>query len=80
MGSYDKIYNDIKDILYNEFSIYVDNINSSSMLNGDIFNERLDVFELILNVENNYQISIDENIITDKTTFGDLVKIVEASL
>ncbi|WP_336065118.1 acyl carrier protein [Nitratireductor rhodophyticola] len=80
MGNYDKIYNEIKSMIYNEFSIYVDSINADSVLNGDIFDEKLDVVELILNVENKYRIGIDENIITDKTTFGDLVKIVEASL
>lgn len=80
MSKYSEIYDKITKILFSEFGIYDEFVKEKYRLRGDIFEDRLEVVELIFNVENEYQISIDENLITEKTTFGDLVKIVENAL
>ncbi|SEB35015.1 acyl carrier protein [Nitratireductor aquibiodomus] len=80
MSKYSEIYKNISQILLAEFGVSDEYIKGEYRLNGDILDNRLEVFELTLNVENEYQIGIDENLITEKTTFGDLVKIVENAL
>ncbi|MBY8915099.1 hypothetical protein KUG85_03890 [Nitratireductor sp. L1-7-SE] len=67
-------------ILFYEFGVSEEDVSVESILIGGILDDGYEVFELVLSVEKEYEIGIADSLITEKTTFGDLVKIVENEL
>lgn len=61
-----------------QFGTVVDAIRDEDTLYGDLGGDSLDGIELINNIEEHFSICLDDDVIEDCQTFGDLVRAVEA--
>lgn len=74
------VYEKIKEIIVQELKLNADKINHNSRLQEDLGADSLDAVELIMNVEDEFEISISDEDATDIKTVGELVKFVESKI
>jgi acyl carrier protein len=68
----------IQEILANLFQIHPDQITMESDLSEDLLADELDNVEIIMAVEDEFNITIHDEDATEIKTVGDLVKLVDS--
>lgn len=71
------VFEKIKEIIVQELKLKVDKIEKSSRLQEDLGADSLDAVELIISIEDEFNISISDDEATDIKTIGELVGFVE---
>lgn len=66
----------VKAILVEELDVEEDNINLDSKIKDDLGADSLDLFELISKIEDELEISIDEEDYSKLVTVGDIVNYI----
>lgn len=71
------IFEKIKELIVNELKVEPEKVTMEARLVEDIGADSLDSVELIMNIEDEYNISIGDEIIQGIKTVGDLVTYIE---
>ena len=74
MDTFDKV----QEIIANLFQIHPDQITMESDLSDDLLADELDNVEIIMAVEDEFNITIHDEEAADIKTVGDLVKLVDS--
>ncbi len=74
------VFEKIKNIIVQELKLNGDKVNNEARLQEDLGADSLDAVELIMNVEDEFEISITDEEATDIKTVGQLVKFVEGKI
>ena len=67
-------------LIHNQLPNCTKSINEDSIFFGDLELDKTDVFELIINVEKEFNISIDDEEVNKVSTVGDLIKLVDIKI
>lgn len=73
-------FNKVKEIILSELSISADKITRESRLQEDLGADSLDAVELIMNVEDEFDIQISDDEATDIKTVGQLVDFIDQKI
>lgn len=74
------VFEKIKEIIVQELKLNGDKVTIDARLQEDLGADSLDAVELIMNVEDEFEISISDEEATDIKTVGQLVKFVEEKI
>lgn len=69
----------VKAILSEQFDVEEDSINTDTSIENDLGADSLDVVDLLMSLEDEFEIEIPDEEIENITTVGDLVKYIEAN-
>lgn len=70
----------IKELIANEFGKSIDNIHDETRFIEDIKADSLDIMEFIMTVEDEFGITIDDDIIPTLTTVGVAISYVNSQI
>jgi len=71
------IFERIQELIEQEMNIPAENISSESRIAEDLGADSIDAIELIMGVEEEFDIEISDEVAMDIKTVGDLVKVIE---
>ncbi|HEY8364035.1 MAG TPA: acyl carrier protein [Haloplasmataceae bacterium] len=71
------IFEKVSEIIANELSVSKDEITLETNLQDDLGADSLDAVELIMTIEEEFEISIPDDAAQNLRTVGDIVKFVE---
>lgn len=69
----------VKAILSEQFDVEEDSINTETSIENDLGADSLDVVDLLMSLEDEFEIEIPDEEIENISTVGDLVKYIEAN-
>lgn len=72
------MFEKIKQILKEELRIDEKKVTDDAKLSEDLGIDSIDAVELIMKIEETYEIEVDENKLKEVKTFGQLVKYIES--
>ena len=70
----EKLKKTIIKIIGKELDVPTRSIKDDTSIQDDLGADSLDVINIVMTIENNFNIEIDEDILTDFNTIGDIVK------
>lgn len=78
----DSLFNDLKAILANyvDPKSLVDEMTMESDLVKDLNIDSLDVVEIVVDIENQFGIEVEDKLIEEMNTVGDIVRILSAKI
>ncbi len=68
----------VKEILADELSVDIEDITADSDIREDLDADSLDMVQLVMALEDEFDVEIDNAEIKDVKTVGDVVKFIEA--
>lgn len=74
------IFEKLKDMIVDQLGVDADKIKPESDIIKDIGADSLDIVEMLMNVENEWNIVIDDSEVADMKTVGDVVGFIEAKI
>lgn len=74
------IFQKVQDIIVNELSIEKDKVTRNARLQEDLDADSLDAVELIMNIEDEFNIQISDEEATDIKTVGQLVDFIDQKI
>lgn len=73
------VFNKIKEMIVNELSVEESNITLEARLVEDLGADSIDSVELVMSVEDEYNLEISDEVLQNLKTVGDLVKYIESN-
>ena len=73
MENKEKVFDIITDVI----GAAKDELNTDKLLVEDLYCDSLDIFEIVMNIEKEFDIRVADDKYTDLKTVGDLVNLVE---
>ena len=73
------VYERIKEILADQLDTAADSMTMESDIGADLGADSLDVVELLMTIEDEFEVEIPDEEIENIKTIGDLVKYIEAN-
>lgn len=73
------VFEKIKELIVSELKIPADKISLESRISEDLGADSIDAVELIMNIEEEFDIQISDEAAQTIKTVGDLVRIIEES-
>lgn len=70
------VYEKIKSILSEQFSVKEDDINMETELINDLDADSLDIVDLLSTIEDEFEIEVEDNEIENIKTVGDIVEFI----
>ena len=71
------IFEKLKDIIAEQLSVEADEVNMDSNIQDDLGADSLDVVDLITTIEDEFDISIPDDVVEEIKTVGDIVNYIE---
>ncbi|MBQ5320895.1 MAG: acyl carrier protein [Oscillospiraceae bacterium] len=71
------VFDKVRDILQEQFDVEADKITSETALIDDLGADSLDLVDLVMSFEDNFNIEIPEDELENIKTVGDIVKLIE---
>lgn len=71
------IFGKLKQILCEEFEIDEEEVVMDADLYGDLDIDEIDIYDLVMSVEDEFQIELPDEALENISTVGDLVKFIE---
>lgn len=71
------IFDDIKEMILDELNVPAEKVTMEASLVDDLGADSLDAVELVMNIEEKYSITVDDDAAASIKTVGDIVKYVE---
>lgn len=71
------VFEKIKQILCEEFEIEENEVTLSASLADDLDIDEIDIYDLVMSVEDEFQKELPDEALEDIVTVGDLVKYIE---
>ena len=73
------IFDEIKDILAEQFDVNPDTIEMSSDLSSDLGADSLDAIDIVMSIEDQYGIEVPDSVIENMKTVEDIVNFIEGA-
>lgn len=70
----------IKKILSEQFDVYENDINQDTKIEGDLGADSLDVVDLLMSIEDEFEIEIPDEDIENIKTVGEIEKYISAKI
>lgn len=67
----------IKEILAEQFSVDPDKITMNSLLEEDLDADSLDAIDIVMSIEDEFQVEVPDEVIADMKSVGDIVNFIE---
>lgn len=67
----------IKEILAEQLSVDPDKITMNSLLEEDLDADSLDAIDIVMSIEDEFQIEVPDEVIADMKSVGDIVNFIE---
>lgn len=67
----------IKEILAEQLSVDPDKITMNSLLEGDLDADSLDAIDIVMSIEDEFQVEVPDEVIADMKSVGDIVNFIE---
>lgn len=74
------IFDEIKEILADHFSINADDIEITSNLTDDLGADSLDAIDIVMSIEDQYSIEVPDEVVENIKTVEDIVNFVENNI
>lgn len=74
------VFDEIKEILVEQLSINENDIQMSSHLVDDLGADSLDAIDIVMSVEDQYQIEVPDDIVENMATVEDIVNYIESKI
>lgn len=71
------VFEKIKRILCEEFEIEEYEVTLSATLAGDLDIDEIDIYDLVMSIEDEFQTELPDEVLEEIVTVGDLVKFLE---
>jgi acyl carrier protein len=68
----------LKELIAEEFDVEVNTINEATTLKEDLEADSLTLVEMVMSVEDEFDIELEEDEITAVNTVGDLAKLIDS--
>lgn len=67
----------IKEILAEQLSVDPDKITMNSLLEEDLDADSLDAIDIVMSIEDEFQVEVPDEVIADMKSVGDIVNFIE---
>ena len=67
----------IKEILAEQLSVDPDKITMNSLLDEDLDADSLDAIDIVMSIEDEFQVEVPDEVIADMKSVGDIVNFIE---
>ncbi len=67
----------IKEILAEQLSVDADKITMNSLLEEDLDADSLDAIDIVMSIEDEFQVEVPDEVIADMKSVGDIVNFIE---
>ena len=67
----------IKEILAEQLSVDPDKITLNSLLEEDLDADSLDAIDIVMSIEDEFQVEVPDEVIADMKSVGDIVNFIE---
>ena len=67
----------IKEILAEQLSVDPDKITMNSLLEEDLAADSLDAIDIVMSIEDEFQVEVPDEVIADMKSVGDIVNFIE---
>lgn len=67
----------IKEILGEQLSVDPDKITMNSLLEEDLDADSLDAIDIVMSIEDEFQVEVPDEVIADMKSVGDIVNFIE---
>lgn len=67
----------IKEILAEQLSVDPDKITMNSLLEEDLDADSLDAVDIVMSIEDEFQVEVPDEVIADMKSVGDIVNFIE---
>lgn len=67
----------IKEILAEQLSVDPDKITMNSLLEEDLDADSLDAIDIVMSIEDEFQVKVPDEVIADMKSVGDIVNFIE---
>ncbi len=74
------MFEEIKEIIANQLNLSPEELTRDTNLRTDCGVNSIEIAELVLELEDKYEIEIDDKVITKKTTLGEIADYLEKEL
>jgi acyl carrier protein len=71
------VFEKVRDILCEQFDVEADTITAETAIIDDLGADSLDLVDLVMSFEDNFNVEIPEDEIENVKTVGDIVKLIE---
>ena len=71
------VFEKVRNILAAQLDVEEDSITMESTLEGDLGADSLDLVDLVMTLEDDFDVEVDDNVIEDVKTVGDIVHLIE---
>ena len=71
------IFEKVRDIICEQFDLEPDQVTENTLLKEDLDADSLDLVDLVMSFEDEFQIEVPEEEVRNITTVGDIVKYIE---
>ena len=75
MATFDKI----KDMIVDQLDVEADEVTMDANIQEDLGADSLDIVDLIMAVEDEFEVKIDDDVSENIKTVGDIVKFIDAN-
>lgn len=72
------VFEKIQEILAAQFDVDADSITNDTDIQEDLNADSLDIVDLIMSIEDEFEVEIPDDAVDEVKTVGDLVKYIEA--
>ncbi len=74
------VFDEIKSILADQLTVKEDDIEMSSRLDDDLGADSLDAIDIVMSIEDMYQIEVPDEVVENMKTVGDIVDYIESQM
>lgn len=74
------VFDKVKEIIVKELKIEADKVTLDAKLKEDLGADSLDAVEIVMDIEDEFDLEIDDSAAESVTTVGDLVKAIEQNV
>ena len=71
------VFDKVKEIIVKELKVEADKVTLDAKLKDDLGADSLDAVEIVMDIEDEFEVEIDDSESENVTTVGDLVKAIE---
>ena len=74
MATFDKI----KDMIVDQLDVEADEVTMEASIQDDLGADSLDIVDLVMAVEDEFEVKIEDDVVEGMKTVGDIVKFIDA--
>ena len=74
------VFDEIKNILADQLTVKESDIKMSSSLSDDLGADSLDAIDIVMSIEDTYEIEVPDEVIEEMETVADIVNYIESQI